>query len=271
MQKIIFMDIDGTLVGFDGKIPDSTIEALKIAKQKGHQLVICSGRSRFQIDRQLVRYGFDGIVGASGAFLDIHEKEIYHYYMEEEKRKFLTDFLDENKITYSMQGEAGTRMNRHSAARLLQRYHKVKLSKERIDRFIGGTVIGKNTWEDPKLEKAVYYDSPFTVEEMQKHLSPFFDVVGASFEKPDPTAGEIGIAGISKATGMERYLKEVQAKREQSIAFGDSHNDIEMLQYAAVGVAMGNGQTMAKAAADYVTDAIDQDGIYHAFEKLNII
>ena len=87
----------------------------------------------------------------------------------------------------------------------------------------------------------------------------------------DDRAGEIGIGGIHKATGMEIYLNHVGIDRVDCIAVGDGPNDLQMLEYAGVGVAMGNARAEVKARADMVTDAIGEDGIYHAFERLSLI
>lgn len=270
-ERVIFLDIDGTLVGFDGKIPASTIEALKKARKAGHHLVICSGRSRFQVDPALLSRGFDGVVGAAGAFVDLEGREVYHAYVTEEKRRELAEFMDVHQVTYSMQASDGMRMNQRSADLLLQRYRGYHLSEERIQRLIGRIQIVPDTWNSPYIEKAIYYDSPFTVQEMQDRLAPYFDVIGSSFEKPDPYCGEIGIAGITKATGMQHYLEAADIEKERSIAFGDGPNDIEMLQYAQIGVAMGNAQDTVKKVADYVTSRIDEDGIARAFEHFGLI
>ena len=70
---------------------------------------------------------------------------------------------------------------------------------------------------------------------------------------------------------IDRLLEAVHAKREDTIAFGDAKVDIPMFEYCAIGVAMGSGGEEAKAAADYVTDAVDQDGLYHAFRHFHLI
>ena len=70
MGKALYFDVDGTLVNFQGKMPGSAAAALKKAQQNGHQIVLCSGRSRIQIYPWLVELGFDGIVAATGAYVE---------------------------------------------------------------------------------------------------------------------------------------------------------------------------------------------------------
>lgn len=88
---------------------------------------------------------------------------------------------------------------------------------------------------------------------VQKDLAPDFSVTDMSFKQTERNSGEIGIAGINKATGMQAYLSHVGQTKEDAIAFGDSANDMEMIDFAACGVAMGNAIEALKARADMVT------------------
>ena len=79
-KKVVFLDVDGTMVNDRGEIPESTKEAVRRAKANGHKMVVCTGRSRFQIYDELLELGFSGIVGAAGVFVIADGKEIYHIY-----------------------------------------------------------------------------------------------------------------------------------------------------------------------------------------------
>ena len=79
--------------------------------------------------------------------------------------------------------------------------------------------------------------------------------------------GEVGINGIHKATGMKRYLEYVGIPREDSIAIGDGPNDLQMMDYAGIGIAMGNAVDALKSMAEYITDDVDHQGIVKAFQK----
>jgi hydroxymethylpyrimidine pyrophosphatase-like HAD family hydrolase len=79
------------------------------------------------------------------------------------------------------------------------------------------------------------------------------------------------MAGIRKASGMCLIADHLNCANEDIIAFGDGPNDIDMLEYAGIGIAMGNAGDVTKAAADMITDRIDEDGIYRALKKLELI
>ena len=93
----------------------------------------------------------------------------------------------------------------------------------------------------------------------------------SSFNKPDPYSGEITQSAITKAAGIKTVMEHLHVPREETAAFGDGHNDIEMLQFAGIGVAMGTAPDAVKAAADLVTDSLESDGLYHAMQKLHLV
>ena len=74
-----------------------------------------------------------------------------------------------------------------------------------------------------------------------------------------------------KSAGIRKYLEEQGLDRSEVMAFGDGENDIEMIRFAGIGVAMGNAAESVKAAADYVTDTIDNDGIEKALRHFGLI
>ena len=83
--------------------------------------------------------------------------------------------------------------------------------------------------------------------------------------------GDIGVKDVSKARAIDVLLEALGFDRADTIAFGDAKVDIPMFEYCACGVCMGSGGEEAKAAADFVTDDVDEDGLYHAFEPLGLI
>lgn len=269
-KKVVFLDIDGTMVDFNGKIPDSTIKAIQLARKNGHKMMICTGRSRYQIYEELLAIGFDGIVGAAGSYVECEGVEIFHCYIEETQRRFLADYLEKNKFTYVIQSTEKSIVNSRCAAVLKEMYLKMDMPADRIKNIEGGILICEDVWNQEQEEKSVYHHSPFSLEKVRYDLAPYFNVTALSFELEN-NSGEIGIAGIDKSTGMKQVLDYYGLTKSDTIAVGDGPNDMEMIDFAAVGVAMGNARTELKAIADIITDSVSEDGIYHAFEKLKLI
>lgn len=270
-KKAVFLDIDGTMVDYGGVIPPSTTEALDRAKARGHKLVICTGRSRFQLDEKLLSLGFSGIVGAAGAFVDVDGAEIYHTYIDKAHRKSSFDYLEEHGFTYCYQADDGVYLNAHSRDGMIARYRSMGIPEEGISYLLGQMHVSDEPWRHEKNEKIIYHNAPFSVAKVNEDLAPYFDTVAISINGMGDDAGEIGIGGINKATGMELYLMHVGIAREDSIALGDGPNDLQMMEYAGIGVAMGNALDDVKQRADLMTKPIGEDGLYLAFEQLGLI
>ena len=77
--------------------------------------------------------------------------------------------------------------------------------------------------------------------------------------------------GVDEQTGLARLVREIGIRPEEIIAFGDNLNDLELLRFAGIGVAMGNRDEALKAAADYVTQEVDRDGIYLALQHFHLL
>jgi hydroxymethylpyrimidine pyrophosphatase-like HAD family hydrolase len=144
----------------------------------------------------------------------------------------------------------------------------------------------------PNMPDAVYFDpsiadhsedyagtdriligsSPVSVERLREMISPMgLKIEFASFKGPDPYSGEISPEGITKSTGMMELLQFLGRSQEDTVAFGDGPNDLEMMEFSACSVAMGNAIDSVKEKADLVTDDIGRDGLFKAMQQLNLI
>jgi len=267
-QKIIFLDIDGTLVDFDMQMPRSTSLALKKAKENGHKIALCTGRSVLDIYPWLLDFGFDGIVASAGAYIENDGKLVFHHTLNNEKLKTLSEILSNHKATYMFQGKEGKYIDLHNAKRLLEFAREHGFDDETMAE---GVQITKEPYAKKMLESGMYFQADIGIEEMRKIVDPYFKITGSSFGEEREFSGEITCAGIHKATGMQILMDSMDIDVKDSIAFGDGPNDVEMLSYAATGVAMGNAVEEIKPLADFVTKRINEDGIYAGFEKLGLI
>ena len=126
--------------------------------------------------------------------------------------------------------------------------------------------------DDPH-ERALKYEtfqiSPYISFEDEAELSGMCRNVRGVRWHPDFT--DLIPADGGKPEGMKRFMRHYGWTREQTIAFGDGGNDADMLAFAGIGVAMGNATEPAKAAADYITDDVDHDGIMNALRHFNVL
>ena len=259
-RKLLFFDIDGTLWDFHNTIPESTIRAVRQARANGHLAFINSGRSRAFINSQeLLDIGFDGIVSGCGTMIEYNDEVIFYHRLEnnfvahiiETVRSFgFRPVLEGRHYLYVDDDEFGH-----------EPYGK-KLKRDLGDKLLS---IADNwgKWEISKLSCATQPDDH---EACILALQDDFE-----FMIHSPEVVEMTPAGFNKGSAIRRLCERFDTDIADTIAFGDSANDLTMLNTAGTAVVMGNGSDIAKGAADIVTDDIHKDGIFNACEKLGLI
>lgn len=270
MGKALFFDIDGTLVNFQGKMPDSAKQALKQVKSNGHQIVICSGRSVCQIYPWLLDMGFDGLIAAAGAYVEYNHQVVYRHHIDKKTVVRVCSLLQEAEAAYSAQAESRIVVTRKSGELLEKRFRAMHVGEEVSKHVTANMEIDDELALRSDVEKFNYFNSKIPLAEVRRRLEDC-DVTSMSFNIPTDGDGEISARGINKALGIQKYIEHVGIAREDTIAFGDGANDLDMLSYAQVGVAMGNAFDEIKEHADYVTTGIDEDGIANAVTALGLI
>lgn len=272
--KYVFLDIDGTLVGYDSKIPESALKALNQAKANGHKIIISSGRAYCMIYKELLSaIDFDGIISSGGACVMVDGRVIYESYIEDENLAFVIDYFRANGITYLLMSKDDIYAEPVFNKYVLPGMIKAGYNKDLVEQAYGTNIEVEDIRRVRGGNKLAYFTSPFKPDKIASDLDGRFYVVDFSVGKTEKSNffGEMNNGGVNKASGIDEYLKYVGGSIEDTIAIGDSANDLEMLEHAAISVAMGNGTEAAKAAADFVTDDVDKDGIYNAFVKLGLI
>lgn len=262
-KAALFFDIDGTLWNYDHYIPKSTIEAIRKARKNGHLALICSGRSRAFINHPgLLGIGFDGIVCAGGCHIEIDGKVIFEKLLEPEKMIQTIELVRQYGFKPILEGPENLYLDDEEFpvgsgySDVLRNDMKEKLLS------ISGEQFGK--WKNNKL--TCLMEDEEKIESCYEKLRPDFEVIAHNSK-----ACELLPKGFNKATGMLQACKFFGIDSANTYAFGDSENDLQMLEAAGVGVAMGNGTDRAKNAADYVTTAFDEDGIYNALKHFKLI
>ncbi len=281
MSKLLFFDIDGTLVGFDRKMPESTQDALNKARANGHKIFLCTGRSLGQIYPFLMDFGFDGIVGAAGAYVTYGDTIIEHHTFGTKMMTHMLHTMERRGGYFFLQNTDNcvlTDVSLHVMGKLLGSGFGIKDAEDykgMLEAVIGPVVVDdeldKYAVKHADTESVVYSDCPVPLSIMQQDLGSKFKVTASSIDHPVESRGEITIAGVNKATGIQAVMNHLNTPIEDVYAFGDGPNDLEMLSFAGTSVAMGNAQDKVKEISDIVTDHINENGIYNALVKLGII
>lgn len=259
MRKAVFFDIDGTLWDEKMQIPQSTKEALKRLRENGHYAFLCSGRSRSNIrSPRLLELGFDGVVAACGTHIDFHKETIFEKLLSKEQVAHILNVLDEHGILAVLEGPQYIYVDEDSFE---DDPYVIYLRRELGE--ILKPIHGNNEIVINKLSIAAKKEM---MEQLLLELGEEF--TGIYHEEE---VVEIIPSGYSKATGIEKVCEILDIPLENTYAFGDSANDLEMLRYVAHGIAMGNGTKEAKKSAGYITDALWEDGIQNGLAHYGLI
>ena len=259
-KKAIFFDIDGTIWDRNNYIPDSTVDTIRRLRKNGHLTFICSGRTKGYIrNPKLLNIGFDGIVSGCGTMIEYHGKTILYEKMDVDLTADTIRIARKYGCRPILEGRTYLYMDPDEFAE--DRYGQ-KLIREMGDYL--RTIQGEwGRWEISKLSCATDHADRETC---FRELSPYYH-----FLIHNPYVVEMVPKGYDKGTGIRKVCEILDMDLADTIAFGDSANDIGMLQTAGIGVVMGNGSEDAKHAADYITTSLMEDGICDACKHLGFI
>ena len=268
MIKLLAIDMDGTLLNEEKHIDTPQKEAVQKAIEAGIKVVLCTGRPLFGVlpvygELELEKYNLDEyVILNNGCSL---------------RKTTNWELLDNKEIT---------REDVIYLDKLRKGYNLDLTVSNDNDYFVVGDKANKYTIEDGKL---VYVDiKPISLEEATSEKHTFFksmylgeeeeiqrfknDNENLLKDKYDAVLSQIHIFemlpfGTNKAAALKELAEKLGIEREEIMTIGDGNNDVEMLEFAGIGVAMGNGTESAKKAANYLTDTNENHGVAKAIEK----
>ncbi len=256
MIKAAFFDVDGTLFSHSmKKFPESTKEALRLLRKKGIKTFLSTGRSYIEAGKlpweDIV---FDGYVTLNGQVCTDEKGKILfgNPIVGADKEYLLSVFKNHEKPLIVVEAD---RLYLNFVNEVVEAAQKaVSIPNPAIEEYSGAEVY-----------QFIAYLTRTEEEEFMCKI-------------PNCQATRWYEAGVDiipkdsgKILGIQKMLEIYGFSREEIIAFGDGDNDAEMLEFAGIGVAMGNAVEITKQKADYVTDHIDQDGLWNALKHFEII
>lgn len=270
-QKLLVLDIDGTLTNSKKEITPKTKNKIREILEMGHMVMIASGRptpgvQRYVDELELKKYGGYTIT-FNGARVQncTTGQDIYEHKMKQKFVEPVYRFAKEKKMgiaTYSNDMDKGT-FPQIIVADSIGEYHQLEsdltgLSIDSVDDFV------KAIDYDPY--KLLLTDDPAISEQ---HMLELRELYGEELNviRSEPFFVEVMAKGIDKATTLAKIIGPLGIEYENTICCGDGFNDISMVRYAAVGVAMENAQEAVKEAANYITSSNDNDGIAEVIDK----
>ena len=259
---VIFFDIDGTLIDDASQIlPASTVEAIHALVQKGHVAVVNTGRPYSHIDPRVRALPFSGWICAGGQEILLGQKWLKKQTIPSQWLPAMIEGVRKNGLQVVYEAEGGFYLDGCNSDRHPEIRKQCDLMRRNgcyvrdIAQGVEHPVVKFCTFDAPGADRAA----------LIKAVEPWFTAIDRR------GMAEFLIKGNSKAAGLQVVLQELGCAPEETMAFGDSANDLPMLQAVATAVCMGNGVAAAKQAAHFVTKSVLEGGIAHGLKHFGLI
>lgn len=275
-RKSIFLDVDGTLVSGHATMNPKVVEAIKRARQNGHYVFICTGRNKTGIKYELAKVDFDGIIASAGSYIEIDNKVIHSVYFDKLLVDKISKVFDENNIYYNYECTDVTFMSKKMVELFVGGVNfesgNIKLEKMMQEEFKKFSIQDLSLYNNQDIHKICFIAiDQNDVERAKKQLGDDVNMVIHDIFDATTINGELISKVDNKATAIKQVIDYLGIDKKDTIAFGDSMNDYEMINFVECGIAMGNACNELKEAASRVCRSVDEDGIYYEFIELGLI
>jgi len=276
MEKLLFFDIDGTLAYPRSDPSPATEEAVRSARSNGHKVFLSTGRTPDSVPKAVMEIGFDGGIFCAGGLVLYGNAVLSQNFMPEQKVQRILTLLNGKKVFYKLETAAGI-FRSENGGDILAHVNLSGAGSE-MQRFSEELLLNKKLLPLSQYSSQPVYKISFfsTDPAMADHLSAALEgsakVVRFDNLVPDfpLTAGEISDFSINKGLALQDLCRHLGKTEADCIAFGDSMNDVEILQAVGLGIAMGNAELRVKKLADMVCDSCENDGLAKALDELNL-
>ena len=260
MIKALFFDVDGTLVSFKThRIPQSTVDALTEAKRRGVGIYISTGRPKRLINNlDEISHLVDGYITATGAYCTVGGDVVSCITIPDGEARAFVRKSDEMSFATLVVGVSDlTVINPNPDVDRLYR------------KMLNVSDLGEGNSVEDVLNQGIIQFTPIIDTDTERALMPMMKHCVSARWYPDFV--DITAQGADKGTALKTMAARIGVEISETMAFGDGGNDVPIISAAGTGVAMGNAGEDVKAAADYVTSSVDDDGVASALRHFGII
>lgn len=264
-SKSIFIDFDGTFADH-GRVPASHLRAVRLARDAGHRVLLCTGRPRVFVPRRFRSEVFDGLVCAAGGYVEVGGR-----------------LLDDRRFPAEVAARTASLLTDHGATFFLEAPDRVftsPASAHRLEGFFAHLldpgepeprVEVREDLRDCSFSKVSIVGAPVPVEQIAEELGPQVGALPNSITGRAGSSGELHLIGVDKSLGIATVESHLGIDQADTIAIGDGMNDLEMISYAGTGVAVLGAPATVLAQAQMTIPGPAEGGIAHCFEQLGLI
>ena len=271
-RKLIFLDIDGTLTPPGSNVPpDSALKAIRAAQANGHRVFLCSGRNLGML-APVLALGFEGAVASAGGYVFVGGRVLYDCPMTKAQQDTAMRLLRENGVIRTVEARDAS-WSDEDVAEFFAQVGDMNSEMERIHRQIAErlNIRPMSQYDGSPIYKIVFMcRDEGQLAPARKALESEFNFVLWTPSRNGVINGEMINRRFDKGRGVRLVAEALGVDLTDTIGFGDSMNDLEMIETVGISVCMENGSPAVKARSAMVCPAVTEDGLAWAFEKLNL-
>lgn len=264
-KGILFFDYDGTLVDeFAGimKPTEGTLQAIEQAKQNGYLVILATGRTKAYL-KSMPEIPFDGYITTNGAYGIVGDRVLFNEQIPLERIHRTMEYCEKNKLDYLLETQKGSYYTKDYMSewfweRLLQFDFDPEIFHDLNKKLIPELCVNKIFAMASEASE---------LEALKQEFSEELEVIPL----PWGCYADITNRDMSKGVGVKKFYEALDVPKENTYAFGDGSNDYTMLKSVGHGVAMKRHQPILEEAAEYITGAVEEDGVVQAMKHYGII
>ncbi|MDO4261927.1 MAG: HAD family hydrolase [Eubacteriales bacterium] len=276
-RKLIFLDIDGTILIPGEQIRQTVVDGLKKARANGHMVFICTGRAHSSLPDELDRIELDGQICSAGSDIWIGGENRWSCSLDPKLIEKACRILEEMDAVCLLEGFKETFMSRKGTEILTEEVRpgdNSELARWKSYFRRRPNVRSLSEWDPkqspiPKVTFIVWRREQ--MDEVRRKLGEDFYVAFFQSSTKGVYNGELISRTENKGTAIRRTAQLLGEDVRNTVAFGDSMNDYQMIEEAACGVVMENGDEALKAIADRVCESVREDGVIRELARMGVV
>lgn len=254
--KIVFFDIDGTLINEEREIPKETKESIKQLKESQIEVVIATGRAPYHLKPIAEELGIDSYVSFNGSYVVYQGKLIDEHPIPTSTIQRMDEFARKNDHPLVYLGNKECFASQPNHPDIVETFQLLKIKPPAFD---------PDFWKQNSVYQVMLYCESHEEKQYPEHFSE------VNFVRWHDLSMDVIPSECSKATGVKSVLDRLGLSPTEAAAFGDALNDREMLSFVGMGIAMGNAHEGLKPFADFTTKHVDDGGILYGLQKIGLI
>ena len=278
-RKLIFLDIDGTLtMPGSNEPPQSALDAIRASQKKGNLVFLCSGRNPGML-APLLKYGFDGFISCAGGYVTVGEELIYDMPMTPEEAKTAVEKLHSTGVFCTVECRDGAFGDSDIGEFIESSIGSDSKGNSEIERWrkaLAGSLGIRPMSEydgSPAYKVVIMCLHPEQLVPAKEALEDRYNFVVQEITDPAHRCinGELINRKYDKGRAILRVCEHLGVPVSDTYGFGDSMNDLEMIETVGTSVCMANGAKALKKISDVVCPSVEEDGLAKAFEQLELV